>query len=130
MTDARERQADALAETLRREASGKLTVFLGAAPGVGKTCAMLNRAQEQQRRGVDVLIGLLETHGRADTAAMAEGVALPGGGTAAAKPPQVPQARLKRACIRPAPKSSRNGPTHHSAGVQPTRRAPSRCPVS
>ena len=49
MTDARTRQADALVEGLQREAGGKLTVFLGAAPGVGKTYTMLTRAQEQLR---------------------------------------------------------------------------------
>ncbi len=74
MTDARTRQADALVEGLQREASGKLTVFLGAAPGVGKTYTMLTRAQEQLRRGVDLVIGLVETHGRADTQALLEGL--------------------------------------------------------
>ncbi|KAG1544257.1 hypothetical protein G6F50_013896 [Rhizopus delemar] len=69
MTDARTRQADALVEGLQREAGGKLTVFLGAAPGVGKTYTMLTRAQEQLRRGVDLVVGLVETHGRADTQA-------------------------------------------------------------
>ena len=70
MTDARTRQADALVEGLQREAGGKLTVFLGAAPGVGKTYTMLTRAQEQLRRGVDLVVGLVETHGRADTQAL------------------------------------------------------------
>ncbi|MDT9081518.1 hypothetical protein RSW80_26180, partial [Escherichia coli] len=69
MNDSRSRQADALAESLQREAGGKLTVFLGAAPGVGKTFAMLTRAQEQLRRGVDVVAAVVETHGRDDTAA-------------------------------------------------------------
>ena len=55
MTDLRTRQANALVEGLQREAGGKLTVFLGAAPGVGKTYAMLTRAQEQLRRGVCLL---------------------------------------------------------------------------
>ena len=65
MTDSRSRQADALIEGLQRDAGGRLTVFLGAAPGVGKTFSMLTRAHEQLRRGVDVVIGLVETHGRA-----------------------------------------------------------------
>ena len=65
MSDSRTRQADALVDTLQREAGGKLTVFLGAAPGVGKTFSMLTRAHDQLRRGVDVVIGLVETHGRA-----------------------------------------------------------------
>lgn len=74
MTDVRTRQADALVEGLQREAGGKLTVFLGAAPGVGKTYTMLTRAQEQLRRGVDLVVGLVETHGRADTQALLEGL--------------------------------------------------------
>jgi two-component system sensor histidine kinase KdpD len=74
MNDTRSRQADALVEGLQRDAGGKLTVFLGAAPGVGKTFAMLTRAQEQLRRGVDVAVGLVETHGRSDTAALLEGL--------------------------------------------------------
>lgn len=74
MTDSRTRQADALVEGLQREAAGKLTVFLGAAPGVGKTCTMLARAQEQLRRGVDLVVGLVETHGRPYTQALLEGL--------------------------------------------------------
>ncbi len=73
-TDKRQRQADALAEGLQRAAGGKLTVFLGAAPGVGKTCAMLARAHEQREAGTDLLVGLVETHGRADTIAQLEGL--------------------------------------------------------
>jgi len=73
-TDKRQRQADALAEGLQRAAGGKLTVFLGAAPGVGKTCAMLARAHEQRQAGTDLLVGLVETHGRADTVAQLEGL--------------------------------------------------------
>jgi len=74
MSDPRTRQADALVERLQREAGGKLTVFLGAAPGVGKTFSMLSRAHEQLRRGVDVVVGLVETHGRAETSALLEGL--------------------------------------------------------
>lgn len=55
------------------EARGKLTVFLGAAPGVGKTYAMLERARALRARGVDVVIGLVETHDRSETAALMEG---------------------------------------------------------
>ncbi len=74
MNDSRSRQADALAEGLQRDAGGKLTVFLGAAPGVGKTFSMLSRAQEQLRRGVDVMAAVVETHGRSDTAALLDGL--------------------------------------------------------
>ncbi len=67
-------QADALIGALRRQAAGRLTVFLGAAPGVGKTYAMLARAKELKRQGVDVVIGIVETHGRSETLAMVEGL--------------------------------------------------------
>lgn len=67
-------QADALIGELRRQAAGRLTVFLGAAPGVGKTYAMLVRARELHRQGVDVVIGIVETHGRAETLALVEGL--------------------------------------------------------
>lgn len=53
---------------------GRLRVLLGAAPGVGKTCAMLEEGKRLQDNGVDVVIGLLETHGRTMTARMAEGL--------------------------------------------------------
>lgn len=46
---------------------GRLTVYLGAAPGVGKTYAMLDEAHRRRARGTDVVIGLVETHGRAAT---------------------------------------------------------------
>ncbi len=47
---------------------GQLTVYLGAAPGVGKTYAMLEEAHRRRARGTDVVVGLVETHGRAKTA--------------------------------------------------------------
>lgn len=53
---------------------GRLRVFLGAAPGVGKTFAMLSGARRLKAEGVDVVIGLVETHGRSDTAALLEGL--------------------------------------------------------
>jgi two-component system, OmpR family, sensor histidine kinase KdpD len=49
---------------------GTLRVYLGCAPGVGKTYAMLNEAHRRQARGTDVVVGLVETHGRAKTHAM------------------------------------------------------------
>lgn len=58
---------DALAEIAAREGRGRLKVFLGAAPGVGKTVEMLTEARRLQEAGNDVLIGLAETHGRAET---------------------------------------------------------------
>jgi two-component system, OmpR family, sensor histidine kinase KdpD len=53
---------------------GKLKVFFGAAAGVGKTYAMLEAAREQRADGVDVLVGYVETHGRAETDALLEGL--------------------------------------------------------
>jgi len=53
---------------------GKLRIFLGYAAGVGKTYAMLEAAQQRQKQGVDVVIGYVEAHGRADTKAMVEGL--------------------------------------------------------
>jgi len=55
-------------------ARGQLRIYLGAAPGVGKTYAMLAEGQRRRSRGTDVVVGLLETHGRKLTAAMAEGL--------------------------------------------------------
>jgi two-component system sensor histidine kinase KdpD len=60
---------EALLIAAAREGRGRLKMFLGAAPGVGKTWEMLAAGQREQARGVDVLIGVVETHGRADTAA-------------------------------------------------------------
>lgn len=74
MTDARHRQADALIDHLQREQGGRLTIFLGAAPGVGKTYTMLSRARELRRQGKDVVVGIVETHGRGETAAQTEGL--------------------------------------------------------
>lgn len=76
MTDVRSRQADALIGGLQREAGGRLTLFLGAAPGVGKTYTMLSRARELKKQGVDVVVGIVETHGRSETAALTEGLEL------------------------------------------------------
>ncbi len=70
------KQADALIEELRRQAAGRLTVFLGASPGVGKTYAMLTRARELHRQGTDVVIGIVETHGRSETLALVDGLPL------------------------------------------------------
>src|SRR6266853_12451 len=53
---------------------GKLKVFLGMAPGVGKTFAMLEAARREQATGRDVVIGYVETHGRKETDALAEGL--------------------------------------------------------
>lgn len=53
---------------------GRLRLFLGMCPGVGKTYAMLLAAQQRQEEGIDVVIGWLETHGRIETTAVAAGL--------------------------------------------------------
>ncbi|WP_249666330.1 sensor histidine kinase [Nocardioides faecalis] len=53
---------------------GRLTVYLGAAPGVGKTFAMLDEARRRCERGTDVVVGYVETHGREQTAARLDGL--------------------------------------------------------
>lgn len=67
-------RADALLADLPRDGRGRLKVFLGAAPGVGKTYAMLQAAHAQLRQGVKVLAGVVETHGRAETEALLGGL--------------------------------------------------------
>ncbi|WP_313049698.1 universal stress protein, partial [Pseudomonas soli] len=67
-------RADALLAGLPREGRGRLKVFLGAAPGVGKTFAMLQAAHAQQRQGLQVVAGVVETHGRAETEALLGGL--------------------------------------------------------
>src|SRR2546422_1842876 len=67
---------EALLEAARREEShaGRLKIFVGAAPGVGKTYEMLQQARARQRDGYDIVVGVVETHGRAETQALLEGL--------------------------------------------------------
>jgi two-component system sensor histidine kinase KdpD len=67
---------EALLEAARREESkaGRLKIFVGAAPGVGKTYEMLQTARANRSEGVDVVIGVVETHGRKETEALLEGL--------------------------------------------------------
>ncbi|NBA97328.1 sensor histidine kinase KdpD [Pseudomonas sp. R5(2019)] len=67
-------RADALLAQLPRNGRGRLKVFLGAAPGVGKTYAMLQAAHAQQRQGVQVLAAVVETHGRSETEVLLAGL--------------------------------------------------------
>ena len=55
---------------------GRLKIFVGAAPGVGKTFSMLEAARQRRASGEDVVIGVVETHGRRETASLAEGLPL------------------------------------------------------
>src|SRR6202012_1878416 len=63
-------------ETARREheQSGRLKIFVGAAPGVGKTYEMLQSAHPRLKGGADVVVGVVETHGRAETEALLRGL--------------------------------------------------------
>lgn len=72
--DDRRPDPDALLALADKDRRGKLTVFLGAAPGVGKTYAMLSRAKRLKADGVDLVVGLVETHGRGETAALLDGL--------------------------------------------------------
>ncbi len=79
MTDSDSRpDPDALLAQVQREEkqgkSGRLFIFLGMCPGVGKTYAMLLSGRQHQNEGLDVLIGVVETHGRAETLALVEGL--------------------------------------------------------
>src|SRR5579871_3708222 len=65
---------DALLRQAAQEARGRLKIFLGAAPGVGKTYEMLETAQAKRRDGVDIVVGVVETHGRKETQALVEGL--------------------------------------------------------
>jgi two-component system sensor histidine kinase KdpD len=67
---------EALLEAARREEGriGKLRIFVGAAPGVGKTYTMLETARARKKDGYDVVVGVVETHGRKETEALLEGL--------------------------------------------------------
>ncbi|WP_114947783.1 sensor histidine kinase [Microvirga calopogonii] len=64
---------DALLTLANREGRGRLKIFLGAAPGVGKTYAMLQAAQSAREEGTEVIVGLAETHGRQETEELLHG---------------------------------------------------------
>ena len=67
---------EALLEAAKREqgGAGRLKIFVGAAPGVGKTYEMLQSAHARLKAGVDVVVGIVETHGRAETEALLRGL--------------------------------------------------------
>jgi two-component system sensor histidine kinase KdpD len=73
---------------------GRLKIFLGAAPGVGKTYEMLTAAPAKKVEGIDVVVGVVETHGRKETGALLQGLEI------------VP----RRAIAYKAPYARRNGP--------------------
>ena len=61
-------------ELVERSKGGRLKVYIGSAAGVGKTYRMLHEAHGLEERGIDVVLGFIETHGRAETAALIEGL--------------------------------------------------------
>ena len=65
---------EALLAEVGQEGRGRLKIFLGAAPGVGKTYEMLTSARRRKLDGVDVVVGMVETHGRRETAALLAGL--------------------------------------------------------
>ncbi len=78
---------DALLASIKKEGEaakrGRLKIFFGMCPGVGKTCAMLQAARQKVAEGVEVVVGIIETHGRKETEALLEGM------------PIVPRAKLE-----------------------------------
>ncbi len=74
MNDKTRPDPDALLRAAAQESRGKLKIFLGAAPGVGKTYEMLSEGRARQAAGVDVVVGVVETHGRKETAALIAGL--------------------------------------------------------
>ncbi len=78
MSDAERPDPDALLARMKREETaasrGKLKIFFGMSPGVGKTYAMLQAARQKQAEGCEVVVGIVETHGRKETEALLEGM--------------------------------------------------------
>ena len=78
MKDPERPDPDALLAQMKREEAkstrGKLKIFFGMSPGVGKTYAMLQAAREKQAEGCEVVVGIVETHGRKETEALLEGM--------------------------------------------------------
>src|SRR6202047_2495340 len=78
MSEAERPDPDALLAQLKREeaesARGKLKIFFGMSPGVGKTYAMLQAARQKQAEGCEVVVGIVETHGRKETEALLDGM--------------------------------------------------------
>lgn len=73
-TDEARGRAEHFLALIRHQQRGRLKVYLGFAPGVGKTYEMLQEAHRLKKQSVDVVVGVVETHGRAETAALVEGL--------------------------------------------------------
>lgn len=80
MTEEPRPDPDALLASIQREREeskrGRLKIFFGMCPGVGKTYAMLKAARQKHKEGVEVVVGVVETHGRRETEALLEGLAI------------------------------------------------------
>src|SRR6267378_2564687 len=78
MSEAERPDPDKLLARMKREETaatrGKLKIFFGMSPGVGKTYAMLQAARQKQGEGCEVVVGIVETHGRKETEALVEGM--------------------------------------------------------
>jgi two-component system sensor histidine kinase KdpD len=74
MPDSTRTRADDFLELVERGKRGRLKLYIGFAAGVGKTYRMLEEAHALKKRGVDIVVGFVETHGRADTAALVDGL--------------------------------------------------------
>ncbi len=89
MSDYRRRTSEEVLAQIERLRRARHKIFIGAAAGVGKTYAMLGEAHEMQGHGIDVVAGVIDTHGRSETAAVLEGIeVLP--------PLEVPQGSIVR----------------------------------
>lgn len=73
-TDTERPSPEQFLSLIRRQERGRLKVYLGSSAGVGKTYAMLREGQRLKQQGVDVAVGLVETHGRVETAEQVEGL--------------------------------------------------------
>src|SRR5580765_3268331 len=67
-------RANTFLQMIRRSERGRLKVYLGYGPGVGKTYQMLQEAHRLKAEGIDVVVGLVETHGRAETEQLVDGL--------------------------------------------------------
>ncbi len=71
--DGQRPEPESLLQEIKSQEKGRLKIFFGAAPGVGKTYAMLQSARQRKEEGIDVVIGLVETHGRVETEELLQG---------------------------------------------------------
>ena len=118
---------EALLAAARQEGRGRLKIFLGAAPGVGKTYEMLQSAQAKRREGVDVVIGIVEPHGRRETEALLDGLeTIPAAAGRVQGPPFGRDGSRRDPEAAPAARAGRRAGPHQRPGHPPPQ-ALSRC---